>query len=350
MQREAEANLSVTSWNLNGAGQTWPCVQQYLRDEKPSALFLSEIKIAEKTRNKGGFDVPKGYTAFWNHSISAPGLHGTAWIVDKDLKPALLGMEIPVVADSDPWPELCKARSNPDDSAVRAILETEGRYLAIKVTWQGAEIALVGTYVPNVGDPDKNLPRLKHRVCYWDKALAYALRELGQSYPLLWCGDLNVAPTYADAYDMRLFGSGDDPIKAHRGTGCGTDEERTSYAKLLEVASLVETRPPGQPFTQFSTRYRPAFESNMGWNLDRILVNNRLTGTTTVRTDLDDKYKHLRKKLLARISDHRAVTGKFLLVQKEDGIKNESGMILASAAGPSERRRAAKRRLLSCGI
>ncbi len=340
MQREEDPRLSITSWNLNGAGQTWPCVQQFIRDEKPSAVFLSEVKIAEKTRLKGDYSVPKGYTVFWNHSTSAPGLHGTAWVVDKDLKPVLMGTQIPPAAISDTWPDLLPRRPDPGADVIQKILETEGRYLAVKVIWQGKPIALVGTYVPNVGDPEKDLPRLKHRVCHWDKALAYALKELGSELPLLWCGDLNVAPTYADAYDMRLFGPGDDPVKARRGMGCGTDEERSSYKKLLEVASLTETRAPGQPFTQFSTRYRPAFEKNMGWNLDRILVNAKLAGVTSVRTELDAKYIGLRRKRAARVSDHRAITGKFILVEEKT---------LQSSSSASERRRARKRRLLALG-
>lgn len=150
-------------------------------------------------------------------------------------------------------------------------LDAEGRVVAVELpaAW------FVDVYTPN---SQAELARIDHRL-QWDDAFrefCLGLQEgtlpSGESIaakPLVICGDLNVA--HQDI-DLKNPGS-------NRGAAGFSDEERTSFQKLLD-AGFVDTFRLLHPdaigaYTWWSYRFK-ARSTNAGWRIDYFLVSESL--------------------------------------------------------------------------
>ncbi|TFK91014.1 hypothetical protein K466DRAFT_634413, partial [Polyporus arcularius HHB13444] len=152
---------------------------------------------------------------------------------------------------------------HPDASAVK------GRI----VTLEFESCYLIGTYVVNAGTGLKTLDAKKE----WNKHFELYIRELDKKKPVIWTGDLNVAPTALDLAN---------PKTNWNKTPGYTEAETSSFARILntsgeepEAPKFVDVwrklHPDLRHYTYFSYRFN-CREKGLGWRLDTFVVSERL--------------------------------------------------------------------------
>jgi exodeoxyribonuclease-3 len=146
---------------------------------------------------------------------------------------------------------------------------------------------LVNTYTPN---SKSELLRLEERLV-WDEYYRDAIRllEAGsedgkrKGKPVVAVGDLNVA---REEIDLR------HPHTNRRSPGF-SDEERTSFAGILEHAEMVDTFRALHPTTvkySFWNNMGNARAHNTGWRIDYVLVSEALRDAVTMADILTEYY------------------------------------------------------------
>lgn len=311
-------SFKVVSYNINGLNASPSVVAGVLARHKPDVLFLNEVKVGEKTLAalQKKLRVPEGYAAIWNHCDKA-GLHGVAAFVRASLGHRLIATSVrPFDAAefrSVPPHLRCEERKGEvtEEEVAKALL-CEGRLIALSIDLPALDAPLlcVGTYVPNVGDPEKDHPRLPLRVREWDKSLAVAMRawmEMESTPHLLWTGDLNVAEHPIDVYNPKTLA----------GKGCFTMQERKSFGATCAYLGLKDTfrllHPEAQAFSFFSFRAfgGKAKALNRGWRLDYVMASESLVPHLR-RSEIDAEADVLlEEKPGKRPSDHLPVWAVF---------------------------------------
>ncbi|GLD94662.1 hypothetical protein PINS_up003286 [Pythium insidiosum] len=241
--KSTDAKWKLVAWNVNGLRAVLKKddsihFRAFAAQEDPDVLCLSEIKIDRNEVEKLEDVLPQYEYQYWS-SAAKKGYAGTA--IFSKTKPLSVKHEIVVEGDT------------PED---------EGRFLALEFDtfW------LVHTYVPNAG---QKLDRLSYRTEQWDKAMLKMLKDLEETKPVVWCGDLNVAHREIDIHDP----------KGNRNKSPGfTDAERESFSEIL-ASGFVDTfrhfHPEQKQYTYWSYRFN-ARAKNKGWRLDYFVVSQRL--------------------------------------------------------------------------
>ena len=229
--------MKFISWNVNGLRA---CVTKGFQEFFDSAQ--ADFFCLQETKLQAGqiqMDLP-GYTQFWNYA-DKKGYSGTA-IFSKE-EPINITYGIGVEE-----------------------LDTEGRL----ITLEYPGFYLVTCYTPNA---QQGLARIDHRL-KWDDAFREYLCRLDQNKPVIVCGDLNVAHQEIDLKNP----------SSNRGNAGFSDEERSSFSKLLD-AGFTDTfrfRNPDATgiYSWWSYRFN-ARKNNAGWRIDYFLVSNRLAENIT---------------------------------------------------------------------
>ena len=141
----------------------------------------------------------------------------------------------------------------------------EHRHEGRIITAEFPQFYLVCCYTPNSQD---GLKRLDYRM-RWEDDLRDYLRELDQTKPVVYCGDLNVAHREIDLKNP----------KTNRQNPGFSDEEREKMTRLLE-AGFVDTfryinGDVTDRYSWWSYRFH-AREKNVGWRIDYLIVAQRL--------------------------------------------------------------------------
>ena len=228
--------MKLISWNVNGlrACVSKGAFEALLREASPDVLCLQETKLQE---GQIDLDLPD-YQSFWNYA-EKKGYSGTAVFVKKDFAPLQVryGMGI---GEHD----------------------HEGRIITVEFD----DFFLVTVYTPNA---KQDLSRLTYR-CQWEDDFCAFLKDLEQTKPVVFCGDLNVAHREIDLKN---------PSSNHHNAGF-TDEERGKFQALLD-AGFVDTYRHFYPdregaYTWWSYRFN-ARKNNAGWRIDYFLTSPALT-------------------------------------------------------------------------
>ena len=224
--------MKFISWNVNGLRA---CVTKGFQDFFDSVH--ADFFCLQETKLQSGqiqMDIP-GYEQFWNYAIKK-GYSGTAIFAKKTPLKVTYGVGVEE-------------------------LDTEGRL----ITLEYADFFLVTCYTPNA---QQGLARIDHRL-KWDEAFRDYLHSLDQRKPVIICGDLNVAH---QEIDLKNPGS-------NRGNAGFSDEERSSFGKLLDIGftdtfRYLNPETTGM-YSWWSYRFN-ARKNNAGWRIDYFLVSNRL--------------------------------------------------------------------------
>lgn len=151
----------------------------------------------------------------------------------------------------------------------------EGRVLCVEYP----DFFLVNAYVCNT-KPD--LSRLEYRIHVWEKSMREFLNKLQKKKPVIYTGDLNVAPTELDIHT----------VQGHERSHGFTIEERNAFTSLLKECNLVDTyrllHPNTRKYSWFSNLGR-ARENNKGWRIDFCLVSKALIGKVK-KSDILEEY------------------------------------------------------------
>lgn len=224
--------MKLISWNVNGLRA---CVQKGFLDffhEADADIFcVQETKLQE-----GQIQLElEGYEQYWNYA-EKKGYSGTAVFTKKTPLSVRYGIGM---EEHD----------------------REGRV----ITLEYEKFFFVTVYTPN---SQSELARLDYRMKWEDDFLAY-LKSLGETKPVIYAGDLNVAHQEIDLKNP----------KTNRKNAGFTDEERAKFSNVL-ASGMIDTYRYFYPeqtgiYSWWSYRFK-AREKNAGWRIDYFIVSEAL--------------------------------------------------------------------------
>lgn len=211
-----------------------------IREQAADILCLQEVKTSSIDDFKSYRDLMP--YIYLNHSKDKKGYSGVAILSKTE--------PISVSPDFDLVPEVAAKAAT--ESGTR-----EGRIL----TAEYEKCYVITVYTINAKD---GLTRLDERL-KWDRLFRQYINTLQGTKPVIVCGDLNCAHNDIDIHNPRT----------HKKSPGFSDEERTSFSKLLQVCALRDTyralHPDVAKYTYWSN-YGGARARNVGWRIDYILV------------------------------------------------------------------------------
>ncbi len=236
--------MKLYSWNVNGirAVLNKGLLQQFIIDHDPDILCLQETKA-----ERGQFEID--FPQYHEHFFSAvkKGYSGTAIFSKQKPLRYIDGFPGDIIEKFD-----VTGDTYGDPNA-------EGRIIAAEFE----DYWVVTCYTPNSkGD----LSRLGLRYDKWDRAVLVYLKQLEQSKPVLYCGDMNVAHQEIDLANP----------KPNVGKHGFTNEERERFQDYLD-AGFVDTFRAAYPdvtekYTWW-THWASARARNVGWRIDYWLAS-----------------------------------------------------------------------------
>lgn len=220
------------SWNVNGLRA---CVTKgfldYFKEANADAFCIQESKLQE---GQLSLDIP-GYHQYWNYA-QKKGYSGTAIFTKEEPLSVSYGIGIPEH-------------------------DQEGRV----ITLEFPGYFLVTCYTPN---SQEGLARLSYRM-EWEDAFRSYLKNLEETKPVIFCGDLNVAHKEIDLKNP----------KTNRNNAGFSDQEREKMTALLSSGftdSFRHLYPDATGvYSWWSYRFN-ARKNNAGWRIDYFIVSDRL--------------------------------------------------------------------------
>jgi exodeoxyribonuclease-3 len=236
--------LSIFSWNVNGLravirkGEFLKFIEKY----QPDILLLQETKAG---REQVEIDLPM-YQEYW-HSADRKGYSGTAIFSRTKAKQVLNGLPDDIVA-----------QYKLDDGFGSA--NGEGRVVAAEFE----QFYVLSVYAPNIKD---DLSRIELRQ-HFDQALLEYLKQLENTKPVIFGGDLNVAHTPDDLARP----------KENIGKKGYTKEEIAGFQAYIDAGfkDTFRTHHKGNGYYTWWTHWANARARNVGWRIDYILVSAKL--------------------------------------------------------------------------
>ncbi|SHN79998.1 exodeoxyribonuclease III [Desulfitobacterium chlororespirans] len=224
--------MKLISWNVNGLRA---CLNKgfmdFFQQEQADIFCLQETKLQEE-------QIPfqlEGYHAYWNFA-QKKGYSGTAVFAKKEPLSVSYGIG-------------------------QAEHDQEGRVITLEFD----TFYLVTVYTPN---SQRDLARLDYRMIWEAEFLSY-LKNLENSKPVIFCGDLNVAHTEIDLKNP----------KTNRKNAGFTDEERAKFSELLKNGFIDTFRHFNPDKTEAYTWWSYMFNAranNAGWRIDYFCVSESL--------------------------------------------------------------------------
>jgi len=158
-------------------------------------------------------------------------------------------------------------------------------------------IAVVNTYVPQ--GRERETAHFSYKLQWFERLRRFFDRTYSPAAPLIWCGDLNVAPEAIDVHDP----------KGLLGHVCFTPEVWAAFAAVRSwgLEDVYRRQHPGEAgrYTFFDYRVPQAVPRGLGWRIDHILATAGLAARTVeCRIDLDPRRAE-------KPSDHTVLVAEF---------------------------------------
>jgi exodeoxyribonuclease-3 len=259
----------IATYNVNSIRSRLHILLPWLAENRPDVLCLQETKVADALFPAGAFS-EAGYHSLFR---GAKQYNGVAILSREEPREVRCGL-----ADGGPVDE---------DRLVAA-------------SFSG--IRVVNTYVPQGRERDTTHFAYKLE---WFSRLRRFLADSGSpGDPLIWCGDLNVAPEEIDVHDpKRLLGH-----------VCFTPEVWEAFASVRSwgLVDIFRKYHPGEAgrYTFFDYRVPGAVKRGLGWRIDHILATETLA-ERSLRCEID-----MAPRLAERPSDHTILAAEFTIDRK----------------------------------
>ncbi len=226
--------MKIATWNVNGIRARQGQLIEWLVAEQPDVVCLQEIKASLDQLPFELRDV-EGYWSYWH---GGKGYSGVALLVAKSLVGAL---------------PLC---SHPG-------FDFEQRIACATVPSPAGEVMVASVYVPNGG---KDFPA---KMQFLGALEAFTADARAHHYPLVICGDLNIARTEMDVHPKerkpRIIGQ----LPEERAL-----LERIIGRDLVDVGRQLD--PANENLFTWWAPWRNMRQRNIGWRLDYVLASEPL--------------------------------------------------------------------------
>ena len=160
-------------------------------------------------------------------------------------------------------------------------------------------VPIVNTYVPQGRSIDS--PQFQYKLEWFERLRAFFERHYSPEEPLLWMGDLNVAPEPIDVHDPQRL---KDHVDFH-------PEARAALNRVREwgFVDLFRLHHPdeAEQYTYWDYRARNPVQHKVGWRVDHIWSTNPLA-QKCVNSWID-----VEARLAERPSDHTFLVAEFIL-------------------------------------
>lgn len=255
--------MKIATYNVNSLRRRLPLVLEWLAQHQPDVFCLQETKVQdsefplEALQNAGYHAAFRGMKAY----------NGVATLTREKPDQVIHGLH-----------------EGPDDEAVRI--------LQVVIN----DIAIINTYVPQGYKITSE--KYQFKLAWFRRLRQYFEQRCHPEKPVIWLGDLNVAPEPIDVYhpDRRV-----NDVDFHIDT-------RNAYKDVVSwgfIDVFRQLHPDRVQYTYWDY-FRNAFENNWGWRIDHILATPPLASKCT-NADVD-----LAPRRAPCASDHTVVWAEFL--------------------------------------
>lgn len=254
----------VATYNVNSIRSRLHIVLPWLREHHPDVFCMQETKAADDNFPVAAF-AAEGYQVTFRGTKQ---YNGVAVASRETPEKVLYGLP-----DGDPADE---------DRLIAAVY---------------SDATIINTYVPQ--GREKDTPYFSYKLEWFQRLRRFLDRFSSPDVPLIWCGDLNVAPSEIDVHDpKRLLGH-----------VCFTPEVWDAYAAVRAwgLEDLFRRHHPEEPgcYTFFDYRVPGAVKRGLGWRIDHILSTPTLAARC-LSCEID-----LNPRLAEKPSDHTILTADF---------------------------------------
>ncbi|MBP8646412.1 MAG: exodeoxyribonuclease III [Syntrophobacteraceae bacterium] len=254
----------LATFNVNGIRARLPIVRSWIEKHRPDVLCLQEIKCSDHE-----FPVETFREAGYESTVKGRKSHSGVAIL---------------------------SRGRPSETMTH--FQEEARLLA--ASFHG--IWVVNTYAPQGRDPQD--PAFQAKLDFFKELKAWFAAHFRPDQPLVWLGDINVAPEPIDVYDPKRL---DGKIGFH-------PQERKALADVVAWGFQDVFRihhPTEKQFTFWDYRIPSSHAKNLGWRLDHIWATRPLA-ENSIDCRVDEE-----PRTMDRPSDHAPVWAEFRVKNQE---------------------------------
>ncbi len=255
--------MRIASFNVNGIRARMDIVLDWIRSEKCDVLCIQETKVQDPDFPAQPFRDVSLHAAY----LGQKAYNGVAIISRVEPEEVRMGL------DDGEDPE-------------------EARLISAKIDG----VWIVNTYIPQ--GTDVGHPRFRYKLEWFRRLTRYFQDHFQPEEPIVWVGDLNVAPQDKDVHDPARMA----------GRVCFHPDEKASLAEVVGwgfVDVFRKHEPGDKQFTFFDYRLPKAAERSLGWRLDHIFATRPMADKS--RRAWIDKAP----RMLPKPSDHTPIVAEF---------------------------------------
>jgi len=254
--------MKIASFNVNSLRVRLPIILEWLKIHQPDILCVQETKVQDVDFPAAAFD-STGYEYVFKGQKT---YNGVAIFSKSQIKNVRFGF------DDEP--------------------KDQPRLIRAKI----GRINIVNSYVPQGYQPDSE--KFQYKLNWFKRLQKLFEKSFKPTDPVVWVGDLNVAPQSIDVYD---------PV-ALAGHVCFCPEVTESLNKVMQWGFVDVFRKhccqAGQ-YTFWDYQMRGSFKRNLGWRLDHIMATKPLARKCTAC------YIDKEPRAAERPSDHTPIIAEF---------------------------------------
>jgi len=158
------------------------------------------------------------------------------------------------------------------------------------------KLHVVNTYIPQGRDIEH--PMYRYKLEWFERLRTYFDLKFKPSQPLVWVGDLNIAPAAPDIHN-----SGEQTNHV-----CYHVDVRRAFEKTMDwgfVDVFRKHHPESGQYTFFDYRLKDAVERGLGWRIDHVMASTSLASKST------GAWIDLMPRRAERPSDHAVLVAEF---------------------------------------
>jgi exodeoxyribonuclease-3 len=254
--------MKIASFNVNSIRVRLPVVVEWLGKNRPDVLAVQETKVQDHEFPVQAFEEIGYRSAFQGQKT----YNGVALLSRHKIEDIEFGL--------------------PDEPHDEARL--------VKASVKG--VTIINTYVPQGQQADSEM--FQYKLKWFRRLLAYLRARFDPSQPILWVGDLNIAPEPIDVYDPEaLLGHVCFHPKVHEVL---REVMAWGFTDLFRLYCAE-----GGHYTFWDYRVAHSLQRNIGWRLDHLM------GTKPLRDRCRSCTIDREPRAAARPSDHTPIIAEF---------------------------------------